>query len=412
MENPYSISVQSLNAFGSSRVHVGNNYNVTHYYHQKSEQDGIKTYLDRLRSTDPRHDKGRIEQTNGGLLKNSYVWILESAEFINWRDKSKAGRLLWVRGDPGKGKTMLLSGLINELQPSTKLGNPRIRNAISYFFCQDTNSGLNNYTAILKGLIYLLVIQHPWLVVHLDDKHDGDHWNSQISLEGIFRRMLDGPGLGEVYLLVDALNECVEDLPLLLGLITSTSSCAKWIVTSRNRCEIDELFRQISSKVVLCLEPHEESVSEAVSCYISYKTRQLASRKRLKQDVSQDLHDHLSHNAEGTFLWVAPMCQQLERCRAWEIPNQLLQLPRGLNKLYAQMMDQIRSSDSCDLYMRVIAVASRVFRPLTFTELIAMENLQIDEDIVPDLIAECGSFLTTKGSSVVCIHQSAKDFLL
>ncbi|KAF5587321.1 heterokaryon incompatibility protein het-E-1 [Fusarium subglutinans] len=221
MENQYSISVQSLNAFGSSRVHVGNSYNVTHYHHQKSEQDGSKTYLDTLRSTDPRHDKARIEQTNGGLLKDSYVWILESAEFINWRDKSKGGRLLWIRGDPGKGKTMLLSGLINELQPSTKLENPRNRNAISYFFCQATNSGLNNYTAILKGLIYLLVIQHPSLVVHLDDKHDQDHWNSQVSLESIFRRMLDDPGLGEVYLLVDALNECVEDLPLLLGLITN-----------------------------------------------------------------------------------------------------------------------------------------------------------------------------------------------
>ncbi|KAF4435262.1 Vegetative incompatibility HET-E-1 [Fusarium acutatum] len=414
MENSVSNTVHSLNTSGYSRVHVGNSYNVTHYHCQDFEQDGAKKYLDALWSTDPRDDKARIEQTNGGLLKDSYIWILESPEFITWRDESEAGRLLWIKGDPGKGKTMLLSGLINELQPSTRLENPRNRNTMSYFFCQAINSGLNNYTAVLKGLIYLLVIQYPPLIAHLDDKHehDKDHWNSKISLEGIFRKMLDDPGLGNIYLLVDALNECVEDLPLLLALIMSTSSCAKWIVTSRNRCEIDESFGQTFSKVVLSLEIYEESVSEAVNSYISYRTRQLAERKKLKQNTLQGLHDHLSQNAHGTFLWVALMCQRLEKCRAWEIPNQLLRLPQGLNKLYAQMMDQIRKSDSCALYMRVLAIVSTVFRPLTFAELISMENLNIDEVTIPDLIMECGSFLTTKNNTVVFVHKSAKEFLL
>ncbi|KNB16225.1 hypothetical protein FOXG_14668, partial [Fusarium oxysporum f. sp. lycopersici 4287] len=64
-------SVQSLNASGSSRVHVGNSYNITHHHRKGSEQDSVKKYLDALRSTDPRDDKARIEQTNGGLLKDS-----------------------------------------------------------------------------------------------------------------------------------------------------------------------------------------------------------------------------------------------------------------------------------------------------------------------------------------------------
>ncbi|KAF5579467.1 heterokaryon incompatibility protein het-E-1 [Fusarium pseudocircinatum] len=390
MENPTSSTVQSLNASGSSKVHVGNSYNITHHHGRGSEDDGAKKYLDALRSTDPRDDKARIEQTNGGLLKDSYVWILDSPEFITWRDESEGGRLLWIRGDPGKGKTMLLSGLINELQPSTKLESPQKRNTMSFFFCQATNSGLNNYAAILKGLIYLLVIQHPTAVSHLGDEEDKDHWNYKVSLEGTFRKMLDDPGIGEVYLLVDALDECVEDLPLLLALISSTSSRVKWIATSRNRCEIEELFGEASSKLALSLELHEGSVSRAVDSYIKYRTRQLAERKKLKKSTLQQIHDHLTQHAHGTFLWVA----------------------LGLNQLYAKMMDQIHKSESCGLYIRILAVASTVFRPLTFAELIAMEDLQVDEELVPDLIVECGSFLTTKGSSVVFIHQSAKDFLL
>ncbi|KAF5621058.1 heterokaryon incompatibility protein het-E-1 [Fusarium tjaetaba] len=412
MESSTSSTVQSLNASGSSRVHVGNSYSITHHHGRGSDDDGAKKYLEELRSTDPRDDKARIEQTNGGLLKDSYVWILDSPEFITWRDESKAGRLLWIRGDPGKGKTMLLCGLVNELQPLTRLDGSQNSKTVSYFFCQATNSGLNNYTAILKGLIYLLVIQHPTAVSHLDDKEDKDHWNYKVSLEGTFRKILEDPGLGEVYLLVDALDECVEDLPLLLALISSTSSRAKWIATSRNRCEIEELFGEASSKLALSLELHEGSVSRAVDSYINYRTRQLAERKKLKKSTLQQIHDHLSQHAHGTFLWVALVCQRLERCRAWEIPNQLSQFPQGLNQLYAKMMEQIHKSVSCDLYIRILAVASTVFRPLTFAELIAMEDLQIDEELVPDLIVECGSFLTTKESSVVFIHQSAKDFLL
>ncbi|KAF4953640.1 hypothetical protein FGADI_5976 [Fusarium gaditjirri] len=413
MENPSSTSVQSLNASGSSRVHVGNSYNITHHHRSGSEQHGAN-YLDALRSTNPRDDKARIEQTNGGLLKDSYVWILESPEFITWRDESESGRLLWIRGDPGKGKTMLLSGLINELQPSTRLESPQNRNTISYFFCQATNSGLNNYEAILKGLIYLLAIQHPALVAHIEERsgYDKDHWNSKVSLEGMFRKMVDDPALGEIYLLVDALDECIEDLPLLLALISSTSSRAKWIVTSRNRCEIKEMFEDASSKLALSLELHEAAVSEAVNSYISYRTRQLADRKKLAESVMQNIRGYMSQHAHGTFLWVALVCQRLERCRAWEIPNQLLEFPQGLNQLYAQMIDQIRKSSSSDLYIRVLALASTVFRPLTFSELIAMENLNMGEETIPDLIVECGSFLTTKSNTVVFVHKSAKDFLL
>ena len=34
-----------------------------------------------LRVTDPRDDKSRIEEAKGGLLKNSYYWIFDNADF-------------------------------------------------------------------------------------------------------------------------------------------------------------------------------------------------------------------------------------------------------------------------------------------------------------------------------------------
>ena len=73
--------------------------------------------IQHLRLTDPRDDKKRIEETKGGLLEDSYHWILENPDFQKWRNDEQ-NCLLWIRGDPGKGKTMLLCGITDELKKS------------------------------------------------------------------------------------------------------------------------------------------------------------------------------------------------------------------------------------------------------------------------------------------------------
>jgi hypothetical protein len=67
-----------------------------------------QSYIQDLRITDPREDKKRIEDTKGGLLRDSYQWILKHPDFQQWRD-DKRSRLLWIKGDPSKGKTMLIA---------------------------------------------------------------------------------------------------------------------------------------------------------------------------------------------------------------------------------------------------------------------------------------------------------------
>jgi hypothetical protein len=72
-----------------------------------------------------------------------------------------------VKGDPGKGKTILLCGIINELRssiPKTAL--------LSYLFCQATFSHLNSATAVLRGLLYMLITQQPSLASHIYKRYD------------------------------------------------------------------------------------------------------------------------------------------------------------------------------------------------------------------------------------------------
>jgi NACHT domain len=75
--------------------------------------------------------------------------------------------LLWIKGDPGKGKTILLCGIVNELKKSMAKTD-----LLSYFFCQATDSRINNATAVLRGLLYLLVDHQPSLISHIRKKHN------------------------------------------------------------------------------------------------------------------------------------------------------------------------------------------------------------------------------------------------
>ncbi|GKT56724.1 vegetative incompatibility protein het-e-1 [Colletotrichum tofieldiae] len=132
----------------SGDIHVGGDINIG--VQNRSEQD--TKFLADLRSTDPHDDKTRIERTKGGLLRDSYRWILDHDDFRRWRNDNDQSRLLWIKGDPGKGKTMLLCGIIDELEKT-----PADTRTLSYFFCQATDARLNTATAVLCGLIYQLL---------------------------------------------------------------------------------------------------------------------------------------------------------------------------------------------------------------------------------------------------------------
>ncbi|KAJ5533849.1 NACHT nucleoside triphosphatase [Penicillium freii] len=172
-----------------------------------------------LRTTDPGDDKKRITKTNGGLLKDSYCWILDNEEFKQWQH-NQTNRVLWIRGDPGKGKTMLLCGIIDEL---TRLHGSAAN--ISFFFCQATDVRINNATSVLRGLIYSLVEKSPALLPHMRARYDKagkalfKDINTWSALSTIFTSILKDPSLENAYLIIDALDECIYGLRSLLDLV-------------------------------------------------------------------------------------------------------------------------------------------------------------------------------------------------
>ncbi|KAH8880861.1 NACHT-domain-containing protein [Thozetella sp. PMI_491] len=370
-----------------------------------------------LRVTDPRDDKSRIEHTKGGLLEDSYRWIFNNPDFRRWRDDENT-RMLWIKGEPGKGKTMLLCGIVDQLRLTTKLATPEASTLLSYFFCQATDSRINSATAVLRGLIYLLVEQQPSLVSHIQEKYNHaekalfEDKNACFALSGILKNILQDPGLQNTWLIVDALDECVTELPPLLDLIIRTNSPrVKWVISSRNLPQIEEKLYLTGQ--TLSLELNAESVSAAVDTYIRHKVLQLAQQKKYSAEIQNAVQHHLSSNANGTFLWVALVCQNLHKIPLLDTLTRLQDFPPGLDSLYERMIQQIYPSEFCK---QILALMASVYRPVTLEELKSFVSLPYG---IPDnleswteAIGLCGSFLTCRDNTIYFIHQSAKDFLI
>ena len=369
--------------------------------------------------TDPRKDKKRIEETKGGLLNACYRWVLENPDFQQWRN-SEQRQLLWIKGDPGKGKTMLLCGIINELQ------DPKFEsNGLSYFFCQASDSRLNNATAVLRGLIYLLIDQRPSLVLHIQEEYSRagkalfEDTNAWVTLSKIFVQLLRDPKLNTTWLAIDALDEYTVDLENLLDLIAQTSSMsspAKWVVSSRNWLSIRERLGRAGQKVTLSLELNALSVANAVDAFIEYKVLQLTEQKGYSDKTRAGVLRYLSFNADNTFLWVALVCQNLAKIPRWDALASLVRFPPGLDTLYIRMLEQVCTSDYADLCKRVLATVAIVYRQITLEEVTTLveevENLSDDLASIKEIIGLYGSFLTVREHTVYFVHLSVKDFLL
>ncbi|KAJ4260655.1 hypothetical protein NW762_007399 [Fusarium torreyae] len=388
----------SSNCFGdNARIHQGDVNN----YHSCSQDEKNKCLID-LRVTDPRDDKIRIEGFKGGLLKDSYRWILDHKDFQQWQQPDSGHRFLWIKGDPGKGKTMLLCGIIDELNTESDDLSP-----VVYFLCQATDARINNATAVLRGLIFMVVRSRPPLFRHLwkEYEHAGrqlfEDPNAFTALSTILATMVKSPEFDRGIIIIDALDECTKDLELLLKLIVKLSQYeVRCIVSSRNWPEID-ILRVAAQSMVLRLELNERSISKAVQSFIAHRS----------------VMDYLKSNCDDTFLWVTLVCEILEKPqnRPRHVFLKLKEFPSGLDAVYQRMLQYLLDSDDRNDCKQILEIALTVYRPISLEEMASLykppQNIRFGVNTLKEIIQASGSFLVLRGDFIYFIHQSAKDFL-
>ena len=142
--------------------------------------------------------------------------------------------------------------------------------------------------------------------------------------------MVQDPKLTAAYLIVDALDECEVGLPQLLDIITWTvsaqSSCIKWIVSSRNRHDIELSLGLDDSHTRLSLELNADHISHAVHVYVDHKLSQLVSLWNDKA-LQRKVRDQMHLKSDGTFLWGALVIEELRQVLGVDMLQVLEDMP-------------------------------------------------------------------------------------
>jgi len=392
-------------------------------------------YLQDIFVVDPEDNMDNIESKKDKLLPDAYKWILDTEEyaaFTNWSPEyiPTPSRVLWIKGLPGTGKTMLMIGIIRHLSGRSAMLSP----SVSHYFCQGTDDDAqNNATAILKSLVWMLVIQQPHLIKHLRTEFKRKSkpvFNDEITLKAIsrvFKKMLKDTELSSVYLIVDALDECDGGLQELIELISASlelSDRVKWLVSSRPNVDVFAALKKLDTGTLdnvsasINLDVRDQEVP--VDAYIKHKLSALEGRDGYTEAVMNEVSEMILQREEKTFLWVALVFKELDRKNndLKEVDGSyavgiIRELPSGLSDLYDRIMTRIEKGLREDpTYCKNVLVATVLTRrSLSLSELGVLSGLPSTMSTTT-IVTKCGSFLTINKERVYLLHQSVKDYLM
>ncbi|KAI3393595.1 hypothetical protein diail_3899 [Diaporthe ilicicola] len=383
----------------------------------------VDDYLQELYVARPDLDMRAIESRKDKLIDKAYDWILKTDHYrsvFNWDVKAEAEpakRLLWIRGDAGTGKTMMTIGIVRELESAMK---SRRDAALSYFFVQAADTEHNNANAVLRTLIWYLANQKRHFVPRYLREHQKtargifSSKGANFLLSDILRQISQDDTLSQVVLLIDALDECRKiDLDNLMETIcTILEHCprVRIVLSSRpqNRWIEDGLERVATLMATVELDP--ELLSGPVEAYIQQRTSRLMPR--FKPETVDTITPMLRDKAGMTFLWVALVCQRLNKVDDHQAVKVVSEMPSGLKELYQNMFQEITALEDedreyCFSVLGSVMVASV---PLALAELKTLADLPPNVS-VRTIANKCGSFLTIQNEKVYFVHQSAQEYL-
>lgn len=371
-------------------------------------------------------------------------WFLDAPKIKLWLAQRNARvELLYITARAGCGKTTIIAHTIRYIEsnlkliPVNRMGKPTpkldMEPILLYFFFHRANPEEEG-TAIgaIKTLVFQLALQVPNGSSILLKQYEvlsakpSFLW-SWDHLWGIFIDILRTlPGSHIVYMILDGLDEC--------------ESQSRWSFLARLEAHMKSLNSEVNVdtayylKVMISGRP-DEQVIDAISsvnhfeitiedtasdmdALIDWRIAQFAARRALDCDTVQKLSTFLRRRAEGMFLWVILVMEELERrderLSDDVIAMKLERVPVTLVSTYKAILRYPPVSRQSDLWhvLRWLMYAKRV---LTIPELegalCAELGISKWHDFIGDLNFLCGSVIRLENNTVSLIHQTFRDFL-
>ncbi|OWT43365.1 NB-ARC and ankyrin domain protein [Pochonia chlamydosporia 170] len=357
-------------------------------------------------------------------------WLLEDPSYLDWLDPTKLSEhagFLWIKGNPGTGKSTLMKFALNNAR---KVLKDKI--IIAFFFNargEDLErSTLGMYRSILLQLLeQVQVLQEVFSSLGLATWSAKSHHWSVESLKELFEQAIRRLGRSPVLCFIDALDECderqIRDMVAFFEHISEATASGglrfQVCFASRHYPHIT-----IANGLSLVLEGHKGH-SRDIICYIDSELK--IGRSQLAEQIRVDVQQKSS----GVFLWVILVVEILnkeyDRGRVHALRTRLQDIPRGLHELFHDILTRDHQNrGELLLCIQWVLFARLPLRPeqLYFAILSGVEPKALSKwnpdgitaSIIKRYIIDSSKGLAevtrSKNPRVQFIHESVKDFLL
>lgn len=205
--------------------------------------------------------------------KGSGLWFIQGQQFQEWKNTQQS--FLWLHGIPGCGKTVLCSSAIENVQTSQSDST-----LVLYFYFDFSNSRKTSPEEMIRSLIDQLYHQRASSRKPLDELWGRCRPRQPSSEElcSTFRKMLEL--VGGAYILLDALDECREELrpKLLLWLEKIRELPINLLTTSRAEHDISSALRG-SRHQGQVVDIRSSLVTEDIRAYIRWRVKPEKSKE-------------------------------------------------------------------------------------------------------------------------------------
>ena len=216
-------------------------------------------------------------------------WFLRKPDFEQWKTQSKS--LFWIHGLPGVGKSVLCSTIVTNLREYAKSKN---NIGLGYFYFSSVDRRLNQRREhMLRALVSQLWAKLDCQFDELDFLYNKckseDRGPTFQELEILFRHMI--PKFSEVYIAIDAIDECSEKEDLLDDIIRMV----EWQQQNLHLMAITRTEEEARE----CLEPlatQKMQVNHQVDDDIAIFVRDRMKKDRILRKWSDDLKEEIETN--------------------------------------------------------------------------------------------------------------------
>ncbi|KAL4894288.1 NACHT and TPR domain protein [Aspergillus ambiguus] len=337
-------------------------------------------------------------------------WVHQEDVFKSWINKETP--VIFMSGNPGAGKSFLAANMISFLRNkfSTACQDNKTV-SIGYFFFNGDNPQTRSFHQVLRDLAfqisksdlkyrkYLATIGEYELISTLRSA-----WRLLFAEYFLTRDNIDST----VYILLDAVDEAFDDeRRIFIDLakeLYNNQSCLQLAIVGRPYIS-DQLLEGLEVKVPT-LHVTKQKNSGDISQYIHASIKKSLVLRKVSTTLRDEIIAKLSSGADGMFLWVNLMLQELVKKRNESSMRKTLEkAPRGIKDMLRHVLATLpenANEEEIEYLNETLLWVTCADRPWTLAEMETILRLQSPEG---DGIIDLEGVMRYQWASFFTLHR-------